>query len=146
MSSRKNLERLKGLLETVARKQNPYIQHCSEAKIQAVYDFDGAMNRYEQIVLEILSKTNETESHIGPDLDAAKTAMKIGLFQISFIDALRSLKQSYYESILKPKVNEYLKAENDDTQAIELAYTRAAEFDKLLEVAEFFQKMKSSSS
>ena len=146
MPSIKNLDRLKGLLENIARKQNPYVQHCSETKIQAVYDFDGAMNRYESIVLDILSKTNESESHIISDIDAAKSAMKIGLFQASFIDALQSLKLSYYESVLKPTVNEYLRTENEDTRAIEIVYARAAEIDKIIEVAEFLQKMKLSSS
>jgi hypothetical protein len=142
----KNLEKLKGLLETIANREIECVQYCSEVKIQATHDFDGAIDKYENVVIDVLAKQEANESKIDSALLAAKSAMKHGVLQSTFVDALRLLKKSYYETILKPSLSAYLKDEVTDMASIERVYSRAVELDEILEVVKFFKKIDSSSS
>ncbi len=144
MSSSENLDRLKQLMEQVAGKNIPLLQRCSEAKILAVQDFDSAIDKYLKIASEILTRSDEVDSRVDRELSEVKTALSSDVLNQSFIHALKGLKSSYYESVLKPAVSQYLRDVSKSASSIENIYERAVEFDKLLEVVEFFHKVNQS--
>ncbi|MGY5875520.1 MAG: hypothetical protein RTU30_07225 [Candidatus Thorarchaeota archaeon] len=147
MPKSKELERLSGLLEKVADHNTHFLQKCSETKILAVSDYTSAIDQYRLLAMQVLDKKGldiSVPQSCGSHIEAAKSALHSDKLGSEFITALRELRSSYFDDILRPAVRRFLAEDGLSISEVKPLYERAVKIDGLLGVVEFFRKVEGS--
>jgi hypothetical protein len=143
MSQPRNLKRLSGLLESIADQNTSFLRKCSETKILAMSDYSKAIEQYRDLAFQVLSQSSPGMSSKG-HASAATAALESGEIVGEFVDALRKLRSSYYESVLNPAMKRFLIDESQSPSDVSPYYERAVRIDGLLEVVEFLKRIDST--
>ena len=135
----KELEKLGGLFDTVTGRSKPFLKQCSDAKLLAVDDYAQASSRCLELAKQTLSIDDSCLN--STSLAKARSAIESGQLDTSLIRALRQVRESYLDSVLRPAVKSFLNSEDKTIKELEGLYTSALRMDGLLEVVEFLTKV-----
>ncbi len=146
MNEKKNLEKIRGLLESVATRNTPFFNKCSETKILAYSNPGEAFDRYRHIAHQALEGSEAVLASVPKCREkylTAKSMLDKEALSPDLIIALNSLRTTYLDEILKPAVKLYLSDQRDKPNDVETLYEKIFTLDGLIEVAQFFDRMDS---
>ena len=144
MSKSREIDRLDGLFRAVTDKSQSFLLTCSEAKAKAIANPREGTEHYRRLALEALcSSPNHMVDSVScrDHFATARDALQAGTLDDA-IDALRVLRNTFLQDILKPAVREYLLSETQRTDGIEKLYESQLKLDRLLEAAQFIRKLR----
>ncbi len=146
MTDKENLTKIRGLLESVASRNTPFLSKCSETKILAYTNLHEAQSKYKSIAHQALLGSEEilcSAPRCKEKLYAAKSLLEQGGVSSDFLDVLSSLRVTYLNEILKPAVRGYLTDGVKNRSEVERLYEKIFTLDGLIEVAQFFDRVDS---
>lgn len=146
MPAPKELEKLGGLFEKASDRSRLFLERCSETKYLAITDFAKAKNQYiglARLALEEQKATYEARQSCRSQLAVVKSALETGLIGPDLVEALRTFKQSFFDSVLQPAVRGYLTNKASKAE-VESLYESAIRLDGLLEAVQFLGRVRRS--
>lgn len=146
MTEREHLDKIGGLLESVASKSVPFLDKCSETKLLAYSDISRAHSQYRKLAKQALSGSEavlDSQPNCRNEFIAVKSALKHEELTPGLVAALNNLRRSYMDEILRPAVKGYLNGESKSRRKIEDLYEKVFRIDGLIEVGQFFNRVDS---
>ena len=146
MKDRESLDKIGGLLESVAAKSVPFLDKCSETKLLAYSDISQAHTQYRNLAKQAFSGS-ESILDSGPNcrngFKKVQSALQGKEMTPELVNALNNLRRSYMEEILRPAVRGYLSGKAKSRRRIEDLYEKVFRIDGLIEVGQFFKRVNS---
>ena len=146
MKDGKSLDKIGGLLESVAAKSVPFLDKCSETKLLAYSDINQAHLQYRELANKALCGSEKILDS-GPNCRSRFRAVRSALQQKEMtpdlVRALNNLRNSYMDEILQPAVRGYLSGQSRSRRKVEDLYEKVFRIDGLIEVGQFFKRVDS---
>ncbi|MFW9910730.1 MAG: hypothetical protein ACFFEF_19415 [Candidatus Thorarchaeota archaeon] len=146
MTDKDSLNKISGLLESVATRSVPFLDACSDTKLLAYSDLKKAQAKYRALAKKALSGTEkilDSKAKCTQEYNEVRMALDHKEFSSELITSLTNLRRSYLEEILRPAVKLYLKESKKSKTGIEELYEKVFRLDGLIEVAQFLHRIDS---
>ncbi|TXT55782.1 MAG: hypothetical protein BAJATHORv1_30164 [Candidatus Thorarchaeota archaeon] len=147
MPTREELKKIRGLLETLTLRKHPFLEKCATAKVLAFSDFDGAIKQYRSLANQAIfgqQFQKQTNGNCTSSIEEVRKNLDGESFGKELLGALKGLKKDYLEHVLQPAVKTYITQDLPRSE-LEILYEYALNIDGLIEVYQFFSKMRKDS-